>query len=424
MEDGYHLGYQRHGGLGNLKVSRSMQGVARLRWAIALWCRDLRLHTLEPIPVRHRATWRADDCWDGDCKFGLGHRRSLVAERSNRLKDFQETVRKPEERGVAVAESRTSGGWWGPGRYAGGSYDSSRWDGFVFRSGDVVVCAPQKCGTTWVQMICALLIFQTDQLPAPLALVSPWLDSKTEPLTEVTARLDAQQHRRFIKTHTPLDGLPGAGSCTYLCVARDPRDVVISSYHAFLNINVAAGREAQRAAGASVDEVPSAATPRKPDFQTWFRFWVDSPPPPANPVGSLAGLCAHLHTSWEQRDSPNVVLVHYRNLENDLESEMRRIADALEINVDDTAWASLVPAAAFEAMRSRADELVPEIHVPRVWHDSREFFHAGKSDQWRTLLSDTDLARYQHRLDELDLSPDFRGWLHDGRLRNPPAQER
>ena len=324
-----------------------------------------------------------------------------------------------------MAGSPQSGGWWGPGRYAGGSFDSSRWDGFVLRPDDVVVCAPQKCGTTWVQMICALLIFQTDRLPAPLALLSPWLDSKSAPLTEVTTGLDAQQHRRFIKTHTPLNGLPGVGSCTYLCVARDPRDVVISSYHAFLNINVAAGRAAQqRAAGEPVSETPGVAAPRKPDLHTWFRFWVDSPPPPANPAGSLAGLCAHLRTSWEQRGTSNVVLIHYRHLEHNLESEMRRIADALGIIVNDTNWASLVPAAAFEAMRSRADELVPEIHVPGVWYENREFFHAGTSGQWRTLLSDTDLARYEQRLDELDLDPDFRCWLHDGGLPNRPSQER
>ena len=44
----------------------------------------------------------------------------------------------------------------GPGRYAGQAYDSSRWDGAVFRAGDVVACAPQKCGTTWAQMIGSL----------------------------------------------------------------------------------------------------------------------------------------------------------------------------------------------------------------------------------------------------------------------------
>jgi hypothetical protein len=268
-------------------------------------------------------------------------------------------------------------------------------------------------------MICALLIFQTDQLPAPLGVLSPWLDSNTAPLAEVFARLDAQHHRRFIKTHTPLDGLPAVGSCTYLCVTRDPRDVVISAYNAYLNVNVAAALEAQRAAGGlAVDIVGPVATAPRPDFSTWFGWWVNSPPPPANPVGSLAGLSAHLRTSWERRDTPNVILVHYRNLEQHLESEMRRIADALGIIVDDTAWAGLVRAAGFEAMRSGADDLVPEVHVPGIWHDNQEFFHTGTSGQWRTLLSDTDLDRYQQRLDELDVDSDFRSWLHDGRLPN------
>jgi aryl sulfotransferase len=156
--------------------------------------------------------------------------------------------------------------------------------------------------------------------------------------------------------------------------------VVISAYNAYLNVNVAAALQAQRGAGTLGGEaLGPAATVRRPDFPTWFGWWVNSPPPPANPVGSLAGLCAHLRTSWEQRDTSNVVLVHYRNLEQHLGSEMLRIADALGTTVNDAAWARLVRAAEFDAMRSRADELVPEVHVPGVWHDNQEFFHAGTS---------------------------------------------
>jgi aryl sulfotransferase len=42
--------------------------------------------------------------------------------------------------------------------YRGGLTDSERWDGFAFRPDDVVISTPSKCGTTWLQMICALLI--------------------------------------------------------------------------------------------------------------------------------------------------------------------------------------------------------------------------------------------------------------------------
>ena len=101
--------------------------------------------------------------------------------------------------------------------------DSARWDGFELRGDDIVISTPAKCGTTWTQMICALLVFQTADLPAPLDLISPWLDMQTRNPADVFADLDAQTHRRFIKTHTPYDGLPHDDRVTYICVGRDPR---------------------------------------------------------------------------------------------------------------------------------------------------------------------------------------------------------
>ena len=95
-----------------------------------------------------------------------------------------------------------------PFRYRSADEDSGRWAGFQFRRGDIVISTRSKSGTTWMQMICALLVFQTPDLPAPLGQLSPWLDFLATPLDEVLARLDAQRHRRFIKTHTPLDGIP------------------------------------------------------------------------------------------------------------------------------------------------------------------------------------------------------------------------
>ncbi|MDQ1534996.1 MAG: hypothetical protein QOF28_2757, partial [Actinomycetota bacterium] len=78
--------------------------------------------------------------------------------------------------------------------------DSARWDGFDFRPGDIVVSTPKKCGTTWTQMMCALLIFDGPDFPSPLEQMSPWLDMCNRPIAEVRARYGAQAHRRFIKT--------------------------------------------------------------------------------------------------------------------------------------------------------------------------------------------------------------------------------
>ena len=48
-----------------------------------------------------------------------------------------------------------------PAVYRCGLTDSSRWREFQLRPDDIVISVPSKCGTTWMQMICALLIFQT-----------------------------------------------------------------------------------------------------------------------------------------------------------------------------------------------------------------------------------------------------------------------
>jgi Sulfotransferase domain len=115
-----------------------------------------------------------------------------------------------------------------PVRYRSAEEDSARWIGFPFREGDIVISTRSKTGTTWVQMICALLIFRTPELPEPLGQLSPWLDHLITPREEVYARLASQRHRRFVKTHTPLDGIPLDPRATYIVTARHPLDMAVS----------------------------------------------------------------------------------------------------------------------------------------------------------------------------------------------------
>src|SRR5204863_6506977 len=140
--------------------------------------------------------------------------------------------------------------------------------------GDIIISTPPKCGTTWTQMICALLILQTPDLPRPLDQLSPWLDQLLRPLHSVVADLEGQQHRRFIKSHTPLDGLPFDERVTYICVGRDPRDVAVSWDNHFVNMNLEVFIGA-RAAAVGLDdlaEVMPDGPPIPPD-DLRERFW-------------------------------------------------------------------------------------------------------------------------------------------------------
>src|SRR4051812_7692060 len=123
-------------------------------------------------------------------------------------------------------------------RYEGTVFDSSRWDGLELRPGDIIISTPPKCGTTWTQMICALLVLQEPELPQPLDRLSPWIDMVTRARTEVFAELAAQTHRRFIKTHTPLDGIANNPTVTYICVGRDPRDAALSMHRHIDNMDI------------------------------------------------------------------------------------------------------------------------------------------------------------------------------------------
>lgn len=79
-----------------------------------------------------------------------------------------------------------------------------------------------------MQTIVGNLLFPDGDLPGPASFISPWLDFRPIPLEMVLGQLEAQEHRRYIKTHTPLDGLPYFPEAKYLCVSRDLRDVFMS----------------------------------------------------------------------------------------------------------------------------------------------------------------------------------------------------
>ena len=287
-------------------------------------------------------------------------------------------------------------------RYRSPDEDSSRWLGFPFRHGDIVISARSKSGTTWMQMICALLIFGTPDLPAPLASLSPWLDWLATPRDEVYAHLAAQRHRRFIKTHTPLDGLPLDPRATYIVVARNPLDMAVSLYHQGGNL------DRERISELTGQDQPASQSER-PALRDWLLAWIDWDGSPRDQLDSLPGVMWHLRDAWSRLTEPNIVLVHYDDLSADLDGEMRRLARRLRIDVADGDWPDLVDAARFEQMQARADELVPD--ALGVLKDRARFFRRGTSGAGRELLTADELAHYRARAEHL-APPDLVHWLH------------
>ena len=293
-------------------------------------------------------------------------------------------------------------------RYQTSLEDSARWDELELRDDDIVISAPSKSGTTWTQMICALLIFQTPDLPAPLTTLSPWLDMRIRPIEEVLARLTAQRHRRFIKTHTPLDGVPFRPGVTYLAVGRDPRDVAVSLHHQSGNLDRIT---LARLLG---EPAPEPASAVRSDEREAFLSWLTNEDSPLENLDSLRGHAWQQSVAWSRRRQPSVVLLHYGDLSRDLAGQMRRLAGRLGITVPEGTWPALVEAATFHQMRQRADELVPDERQP-IFKAKGRFFRSGTSGQWRAWLGADDSAAYFERIGALT-TPDLAYWLHHGSL--------
>jgi hypothetical protein len=288
------------------------------------------------------------------------------------------------------------------------AYDSARWEKWRPRKGDIFVCTPPKTGTTWTQMLCALLVHQSPVLPVPLTRLSRWIERYTEPVENVIADFEAQKHRRIIKTHTPLDGLPYFDDASYVFCGRDPRDAFLSAVDHFANLSEASIADARRRGGISEDfQFPT-------DPNVLFQMWLTMPTHEWVPDGFPMGSVLYYASSfWPYRKLPNILLLHYDDLSDRIEEEMRRLSAFLGIPIDEKVFPYLVSAASFDAMKDDGAANAPGAHLGE-WRDANAFFKSARRGEWKKVLSAENLELY-NRIAGERLDPVLRRWLEGGR---------
>lgn len=291
--------------------------------------------------------------------------------------------------------------------------DSRRWQHYHPRPGDIVVATYPKCGTTWMQRIVNLLIFRSTD-PRPVSKLSPWYDMRTGPPVEVlNEALDSQAHRRAIKTHLPLDGLPFYDDVRYIHVARDGRDACLSFHHHATGFTSAALDRLDKA-GVADPEI-GMPYPRVPaDPAEYFHQWITRSLLKGFTDGYQNFSYFDFHrTYWAERHRPNVLMVHYADLKRDLANEMRRVAEFLEIEIDPAMWPQLVDAASFKTMKAQGDDLMPSV-MPLFEGGAQHFFHRAENGRWKDIFNSEDLALYQGKI--AGMPTGCGDWLKGGRL--------
>jgi aryl sulfotransferase len=285
-----------------------------------------------------------------------------------------------------------------PTEYRSFVSDSRRWAQFAHRPGDIFVCTPPKCGTTWMQTIVANLLFPDGRFPAPVGMMAPWLDARFIPLDLALAVLDQQAHRRSIKTHTPADGIPWYPTGAYIVVGRGGLDTFMSFANHVASMRPDKIRELMESA--RLEGIEAEPLPSTDDIHAFFAAWL------------VDGAFFHFITSfWALRERPNVLFVHYDDMKADLTGQMRRVAAFLNLAIDESRWPELTTRCTFDYMKTHADEIGPfaEIFVG----GAASFFFKGTNGRWRDVLTAAEVTAYERRAAEC-LPPAARAWLDRG----------
>lgn len=234
-----------------------------------------------------------------------------------------------------------------------------------------------------------------------VASLSPWVDFRVG-AAERLDQLAAQTHRRFLKSHLPVDALGLSSKARYLYLGRDGRDAMWSYYNHFRTLKperLAAINDAPGRVGPAMERPPDSV-------RDYFRTWLDRDGYPFGPFWS------HVRDWWALRDLPNLRLLHFNDLKRDLPGSIRAIAGFLGIPIDEKVFPTIVEHCSFDWMKRHAALVTPGGGVG--WEDGgASFIHKGTNGRWRDALTPQDCADYEARA-LAELGPDCARWLATG----------
>lgn len=283
--------------------------------------------------------------------------------------------------------------------------DSTIWNEFNFRDDDIVISAYSKSGTTWVQQIVAQLLWNGAE-HIIVSDVSPWIDCRFPAKEERLELIESQTHRRFMKSHLPVDTIVFSNKAKYIYIGRDGRDVLWSLYNHHRNM--------KEDVIESIDSVPERTGPplgiAPSSILLYFRDWLNKDGYPWWPYWE------NVLSWWNIRDLPNVMLLHFANLKRDMPGEIRRIAKFLDIEIDEKKWDLILKHCSFDYMKAHADQSVP--FGGNIFEGgAKSFMHKGVNGRWKDVLSHKDIEQYENIAVE-KLGAECADWLSTGISQN------
>lgn len=280
-------------------------------------------------------------------------------------------------------------------------FDSTIWNDFRFRDTDIIISTYAKSGTTWMQQMIGQML-QGPDAGLEVAELSPWLDLRVPPKEIKLPLVEAQTRRRFVKTHLPVDALVFSPKAKYIYIGRDGRDVVWSLYNHHVNANALwyqALNDTPGRVGPPIGKPPA-------DIRQYWTEWMEKDGYP------FWSFWENIRTWWEIRHLPNVMYVHFATLKADMPGQMRKMAEFLDIRVDEANWPRILEYCSFDWMKANATKSVP---LGGAFWDAgaQVFIHKGVNGRWQSVLSPEESRAYEDRAVK-ELGAECAHWLATG----------
>ena len=200
----------------------------------------------------------------------------------------------------------------------------------------------------------------------------------------------------------PVYAIPLSESAKYVYVARDGRDVAWSFHH-YLSQYTDETRDLihrtfdETLAGKPMKfEIPD--TPRE-----FYHKWLDFDGAGFGPFFD------NIKTWWEVRDEPNVLMVHFNDLKENFEAELRRIAQFLGVDPNGLDIPRICYQCSFKYMKENAERFPP--FNGRILKDgARAFFNKGVNGRWTDVLEEDEVRKYEDMVSQ-SLTDECAAWL-------------
>ena len=211
-------------------------------------------------------------------------------------------------------------------RKAFAGYEPTRHDVFAATFG--------KSGTNWMMQIAQQIAHRGEAEFSHIHDLVAWPDAPFRaptPLEDLRAGDCSPTGLRVIKTHLATQYVPYRDDATYLTVLRDPKEVVVSSYHFLLG-----------SAGATRYVTPSE----------WYELV-------ARPDALLGRWAEHTASFWEWRDRTNVLVVLYPEAKNNPRDCVERVAKTMGVTLEPAEFEKVVERSSFRWMKAHESQFAP-----------------------------------------------------------------